>query len=259
MLFKSILIPIFCFSAAFAADYKIVNFLDGQREIVPRNHLKMMIESKYRVDFRKLSCDSKSGVFTPYLFPKNRNNDSLILLGDGKKTILKFLKYLNEKSPNAAELIRRLKSSPHKVYAEISKSRNFVNLKVFDKYEHNNAHGIANLESSFLMLEHEKVPLNQLGGSSIITWNPSLFGNSKMQAIALAHELYHAYDAARGLLDFRLVTGKGYETADVREYRAVYFENLVRKDLGVKPRLRYSESSEGTLKNLWVNKPCLKE
>ena len=55
--------------------------------------------------------------------------------------------------------------------------------------------------------------------------------------IALAHEAYHAYDSIRGLLDSRIVDGKDYEVIEVREYRAVYFENIVRKEAGI----RYSK------------------
>jgi hypothetical protein len=52
--------------------------------------------------------------------------------------------------------------------------------------------------------------------------------------IALAHESYHAYDGVRGLLDRRAVVGAAYENEEACEYRAVYFENQIRKEAGVK-------------------------
>lgn len=59
--------------------------------------------------------------------------------------------------------------------------------------------------------------------------------------ITFAHELFHSFDSVRGLVDRRGVIGDGMEPMDVTEYRAVYFENLVRKNLGRKYRKYYQE------------------
>jgi hypothetical protein len=50
-------------------------------------------------------------------------------------------------------------------------------------------------------------------------------------AVTLAHELFHAYDATKGWGDDRLVDG----VSSRGEYRARYFENGIRKQLGVEP------------------------
>ena len=57
---------------------------------------------------------------------------------------------------------------------------------------------------------------------------------------AFAHELYHAFDSVRGLLDRRGVVGDNMEFMELTEYRAVYFENVIRKNLGRKYRKYYS-------------------
>lgn len=58
---------------------------------------------------------------------------------------------------------------------------------------------------------------------------------------SFAHELFHSFDSVRGLIDHRGVIGDGMEPMSVNEYRAVYFENLVRKNLGRKYRKYYQE------------------
>lgn len=59
--------------------------------------------------------------------------------------------------------------------------------------------------------------------------------------IALAHETYHAFDSIRGLLDMGMVSGKNYAFETVVEYRGVYFENLIRKALGIRYRKYYGD------------------
>lgn len=56
-----------------------------------------------------------------------------------------------------------------------------------------------------------------------------------------AHELFHSFDSVRGLLDRRAVAGSDMEFTEVTEYRAVYFENVVRKNLGRKYRKYYGD------------------
>jgi hypothetical protein len=56
--------------------------------------------------------------------------------------------------------------------------------------------------------------------------------------------MYHAFDSIRGLLDMRFVSGENYEYQLASEYRAVYFENLMREELGIKFRKYYGSHSE---------------
>lgn len=93
-------------------------------------------------------------------------------------------------------------------------------------------------------------PFSDIGVGGEIRWSPTL----KIESIesdgvkreldkdvALAHEMYHAFDSIRGLLDMGFVSGENYESQPVLEYRAVYFENLVREELGIKFRKHYGD------------------
>ena len=59
--------------------------------------------------------------------------------------------------------------------------------------------------------------------------------------VVLAHEMMHAFDGIRGLLDRREVVGKKFEFIEVTEYRATYLENRIRKESGLHYRKYYSE------------------
>ncbi len=63
--------------------------------------------------------------------------------------------------------------------------------------------------------------------------------------VALAHEMYHAFDSIRGILDMRFVQGEKYEFAFISEYRAVYFENIARKAAGIDYRTHYDQDQTG--------------
>ncbi|MCB9351687.1 MAG: hypothetical protein H6573_29950 [Lewinellaceae bacterium] len=57
--------------------------------------------------------------------------------------------------------------------------------------------------------------------------------------MVLAHELFHGYDATRGMLDSRYVEINGGQE-QIQEIRAVYNTNLIRGQLGKKYRKNYS-------------------
>lgn len=93
-------------------------------------------------------------------------------------------------------------------------------------------------------------PFNDIGVGGEILWSPTM----KIESIesdgvkreldkdvALAHEMYHAFDSIRGLLDMGVVQGTNYESESVLEYRAVFFENLVRAEFGIKYRKHYGD------------------
>lgn len=93
-------------------------------------------------------------------------------------------------------------------------------------------------------------PFYDIGSGGQILWNPKLdietiesdgVKRKLDKDIALAHEMYHAFDSIRGTLDMGMVQGENYEFESVVEYRAVYFENLVRGELGIKYRKHYSD------------------
>ena len=91
----------------------------------------------------------------------------------------------------------------------------------------------------------------QFGAGGFVRFDPSfkdlanIESDNKKRASpilsAFAHELFHGFDSVRGLMDRRGVVGEGYEFTEVTEYRAVFFENIVRKNLGRKYRKYYSD------------------
>lgn len=89
----------------------------------------------------------------------------------------------------------------------------------------------------------EKVPFNNIGAGGTIGWNPKSL--DLPPHISLAHEMYHAFDSVRGILDMRFVNGEDYEFALMSEYRAVYFENIVRKASGIAYRTHYGQDQTG--------------
>ena len=93
---------------------------------------------------------------------------------------------------------------------------------------------------------------SDIGSGGQILWNPNKIIDSIEEDgvrrpldmdVALAHEMYHAFDSIRGVLDTGFVQGDKYPFESVVEYRAVYFENLVRSSLGIKYRKFYGEPS----------------
>lgn len=116
------------------------------------------------------------------------------------------------------------------------------------------AQAITFLKTLRLSNVQDSHPFNDVGVGGEIKWHPKL-KVSTVEAdgvkrdldndLALAHEMYHAFDSIRGLLDMGLIHGQGYEWQSVLEYRAVWFENQVRKELGLHYRKYYTDPGEG--------------
>lgn len=124
------------------------------------------------------------------------------------------------------------------------------------------------------------VNFKQFGAGGFVRFDPSVKNLSNIESdnvkrtspllAAFAHELYHGFDSVRGLMDRRGVIGAGMEFAEVTEYRAVYFENVMRKNLGRKYRKYYGNidiNNPTQAKNSMLDKngqpyliptPCLK-
>lgn len=117
-------------------------------------------------------------------------------------------------------------------------------------------------------------PLSDIGVGGQILWNPKLVIDTieadgvrrKLDTdVALAHEMYHAFDSVRGMLDMGIVQGADYEFESVLEYRAVYFENLIRKELGIQMRKHYGDPVSAESPDLlddqgapiYIPSPCL--
>lgn len=89
----------------------------------------------------------------------------------------------------------------------------------------------------------ENVAFHDIGVGGNIGWNPK---TPDLPAhVALVHEMMHALDSVRGVLDMRFVIGDAYEQAFISEYRAVYLENLARKAVDFPFRSHYGQDASG--------------
>jgi hypothetical protein len=166
-----------------------------------------------------------------------------------------------EAFPEGKQLLRQLERSYFPL--TIVKGYNSFNPKEENGRPY---HGIymANALSFFShgRMTSEIVPFHDIGVGGHIAWNPL---TSDLPAhVALAHEMMHALDSVRGLLDMRFVVGDRYEFAFISEYRAVYVENLARKNVDFPLRTHYGNdvSGPGMLDEngqpIKMPSPCLK-
>ena len=93
--------------------------------------------------------------------------------------------------------------------------------------------------------------IHQIGNGGRIYFDPTgnysrIESDGKLRAtppyVALAHEMYHAFDSVRGLLDRRFVVGDDYQFTEACEYRAVFLENQIRRESGILYAKYYSET-----------------
>lgn len=266
--------------SAFAAipPYELINFASGERRS-PEDLLKET--SKTLEDLKNFHCESnqRGELFFENML-MNLAADSLKIVTthkkkqviytyrdgkvflNGKKTkargsyakkTLKALKKLSRKSTHVKKLLSKLQMAPAPFYIKFGRNQYTPNMLDERSNEHGN-------EAGFVSMMDDRRPMvegmvfEQIGFTGQINWNPGAnlelveidyVKRSAPSVLALAHELFHAYDGMRGLLDRRFVKGEGLEFVPVAEYRAVYFENLVRKDLGLKYRRFYSGSKKG--------------
>jgi hypothetical protein len=222
-------------------------------------------------DFSQFSCQNEADyrIFSEYLLPENLAMDSIkIQLKDGSveniKTLnasevqriekrikrnrsVKFEDHVNYaihllmKTKLGAKIITELKKAPEPIFIKQGGNR-FLPTKVGERpgFHLNNATSIVNLALKAPMVE--KIDFSQLGAGGILTWNPKTKGFKSF--LVLAHEMYHAYDSSRGIMDRRFLISEEIEMNEVTEIRAVYFVNQIRKELGLPYRTRYT-SSEG--------------
>ncbi len=119
----------------------------------------------------------------------------------------------------------------------------------------------------------EGIPFTRIGTGGNLRFDPSAnFSNTEsdsvvrttLPVVTFSHELFHAFDSVRGLLDRRFTEGPTMEFIETTEYRATYFENQIRKGLGRKYR-KYYGSVNNTTQSLLDSKgepyllpsPCL--
>lgn len=167
------------------------------------------------------------------------------------KTTLQTLKRLNS-IPESRRLIEELQFAPMPFYIKLGGNRYSPNMAS----ERSNLHGN---EAGFVSYMDElrpmidRMPFQLIGYGGMIFWNPKTVAEF-MEAdgvmrkvdtdLILAHEMYHAYDGMRGLLDRRFVKSDELEFQPVCEFRAVRMENILRKSFGYEYRQYYSYSKE---------------
>ena len=138
-------------------------------------------------------------------------------------------------------MLNELTSSSNNVSIENSTTNDFTvsnNIKAYEAQLRNDP-DLANLSSSIL------ASASTGGSGGTVRWNPNganvwvldKQGNVVQQSDAttnLGHELFHAQDANRGLLDNRLEDG-----LNRTEWQASYKENILRSQLGSSMRTNY--------------------
>jgi len=177
--------------------------------------------------------------------------------------------------PIGLELIEKIQTAKTSFY--LQRGRNSYNPAMPGErtYWHGNeASFVSGMDE--LKPQVDRLPFKLIGFSGRINWNPTL--RSKLieedyvkrevsPVIALAHEMMHAYDGLRGLLDRRFVHGVDFEMTTVAEYRAVYLENKLRAQMGKLYRRYYGTPLEDRSKQdmlddddtpLMMPTPCIK-
>ncbi len=162
----------------------------------------------------------------------------------GNPMLIQTMKELQklERIKDGAKLLRFLERAAYPVSIELGNNQ-YVN-----RVDGKNFRG-DHMASLLMYMAQGKmtgvnVPFNAIGNGGVIYWSPNM-KNGLPPHIILGHELYHAFDAIRGLADSRKVVGETYERLEVSEFRATYFENLIRKASGYKLRTHYLDENAG--------------
>lgn len=157
------------------------------------------------------------------------------LFNKALRTTVKMLRSLEKKSAYARNIIRTLQSSDNKFVISLVKTTDSYVLFPLPNGRfgvlNNNAYAFQVLEKESLIVDY--APFDKIGSGAEIRWAP------EHKKIKLAHELSHAYDANYGLLDDQLMQAYG-EIMSAREIRALYHENVIRKELHMPMRINAS-------------------
>lgn len=263
-------------SITFALDYELINFANNRL----RSESEILDETgKTRVQLASFQCfintrndlftlntranlkmdslrvkDSKDNTFIYRDQKLYRLNGSLYnrrIRDSFLKTLMKTLSKL-EMFPESKQLINELQASPFPFVIEKGGNRYDPSHSNERSYTGGNEAGFVSLLDELQPIV-ERFPFKQIGYGGRIYWNPATvakFVESDYKErevnvdIILAHEMYHAYDGMRGLLDRRFIKADELEFQPVAEYRAVRFENIMRKNYGGLYRRFYSTPSD---------------
>jgi hypothetical protein len=257
-----------------AQDYELVSFVST----TPRTPEELLIETdKTREQLSPYMCDitNREELFTPRIV-ENLAGDSLQVMDqnkvvyiyknkriykDGKpirrvrdaflKQVLATLKRL-ERIPEAKQLIEELQHSIYTFTIILGGNRYDPSPLGGRSYLHGNEAGFVSMMDDFRPMI-ERLVFKNIGFGGKIFFNPSIdasfveidYQERKVNPdVVLAHEMYHAYDAMRGLLDRRFIKADHLEFQPVCEYRAVRMENILRLRMGDLYRRFYSKPSD---------------
>ncbi len=180
-----------------------------------------------------------------------------------------------ERLPTGRNLLRELEASPYPLVIEKGRNSFAPSVEGMGRYS-----GLqrAQIMQTFFTLrapDYPAFPLTGIGAGGSVLFDPesensSIEADGKIRkippSIVLAHEMYHAYDSVRGLLDRRLVWSPEIQTAEVTEIRASYYENAIRREAGIQYKLYYGSldpNGPGLLdpegNPIWIPAPCLRE
>ncbi len=286
---KSLLLSLTLLSTS-AMAYELISFSPTK----PRTQEEILKESNQkRENLQSFKCDNQNRMELFFdtaiqnmamnsLKVYSKKEDKTYTYFDGKlfnennnrvrsrdKFVKRALKVLTryEKNPETRRLVSELQGSPYPFVIKKGGNRYSPNhTHERPNWHNNNVTMIMNLDERRPMID--RLPFSQIGYGGQILWNPSTKA-SFMESdnvirkvntdIILAHEMLHAYDGMRGLLDRRFVKSETHEFQPVAEYRAVRMENIVRKAMGYKHRRFYSTPSVKNTNELDFNQDMLDE
>ena len=268
-----------------ASDFTYISFFESNK---PQNIDDLLSQQGKDLRFLdRYSCSIMRDELFALDLPENLNEDSL-KVSDKEGNIFTYKHDLNSRDVFVAKairaiqkmrknregrvLIKKLMRSPYTLTIKSGGNR-------FDPrgdlsrpmMEINEAGALITFITKRLQVD--RLPFKKWGTGGIVFWDSNkeyeaMESDGKVRGtptfIALAHELYHAYDSIRGLLDRRMIKGEGYEFQPVIEYRAVFFENMIRKHHGRLYRKYYSAPNKSVIGSMldpqgrprWIDTDC---
>lgn len=228
---------------------------DERYELFAQTTIQNMAKNSLKV------IDSKNQIYSydsGKLFDENNNEVKKIKDKFLKQSIITLTRL--ESVPETRRLVEELQFSVYPFYIKLGGNR-------YSPNEHGQRMNMHGNDAGFISMLDELrpmvdgMPFSQIGFGGFIYWNPQTdasfveadFIKRKVDTdLILAHEMYHAYDGMRGLLDRRFVKNENneeYEFQPVCEFRAVRMENIARKAFGYKYRRFYSEGNQHDMLN----------
>ena len=254
-------------------DYELINFNNSR--VYSEQELLSSV-GKTKEDLIRFKCDNEER-FSLFTINQNPNlkfdslrvkgsNGEVLIYKDQKfykgndlytvKSSEKFLASFREaitkvESTTAGEiLVKSLQSYKDIFLIKKGWSHFEPNTESERSMWHINEAGFGFIMDEKMPMFGDKVPLKKIGSSGMVFWDPNLKAKfiesdyvkrSIKPELVLAHEMFHAYDSSRGFLDRRFVKSSELEFTEVTEYRAVYLENMIREELGLKYRRYYGD------------------